>query len=133
MLRADVTRFDYVRNTPFSVTLSLDTRGATVGAAQFVFTWPTELATPAMLRLTATVPGTVGSPVIVTDNSSGTTRISIASAAGMTGVITLGRFDFIPTLVGTSQFVLRHVELLDLAQVSLLGNATALQYPVVIK
>ncbi|QJR36187.1 Ig-like domain-containing protein [Gemmatimonas groenlandica] len=133
VLRADVTRFDYVRNTPFSVTLSLDTRGATVGAAQFVFTWPTELGTPAMLRLTGTVPGTVGGPVIVTDNASGTTRISIASAAGMTGVITLGRFDFIPTLVGSSQFVLRHVELLDLAQVSLLGNATALQYPVVIK
>ncbi len=133
VLRADVTRFDYVRNTPFSVTLSLDTRGATVGAAQFVFTWPTELGTPAMLRLTGTVPGTVGGPTIVTDNSSGTTRISIASAAGMTGVISLGRFDFIPTLVGSSQFVLRHVELLDLNQQSLLGTATALQYPVVIK
>jgi len=71
--------------------------------------------------------------VIVTDNSSGTTRISIASATGMTGVITLGRFDFIPMLTGSSQFVLRHVELLDLNQQSLVGNATALQYPVVIK
>jgi hypothetical protein len=51
----------------------------------------------------------------------------------MTGVITLGRFDFIPMLTGSSQFVLRHVELLDLNQQSLVGNATALQYPVVIK
>ena len=133
VLRADITRFDYTRLAPFSVTLSLDTRGATVGAAQFVFTWPTEQATPAMLRLSTTMPGTVGGPVIVTDNSSGTTRISIASAAGMTGVITLGRFDFIPMLTGSSQFVLRHVELLDLNQQSLVGNATALQYPVVIK
>ncbi len=133
VLRADITRFDYTRNTPFSVTLSLDTRGATVGAAQLVFAWPTELATPSMLRLTGTVAGTVGSPVIVTDVNSGTTRISIASATGMTGVITLGRFDFTPTQLGTSQFVLRHVELLDLNQQSLLGNASALQYPVVIK
>ncbi|WP_411282167.1 Ig-like domain-containing protein [Gemmatimonas sp.] len=133
VLRADITRFDYTRNTPFSVTLSLDTRGSIVGAAQLVFTWPTELSTPSLLRLTGTVAGTVGSPVIVTDLSSGTTRISIASAAGMTGVITLGRFDFIPMQIGTSQFVLRHVELLDLNQQSLLGNATALQYPVVIK
>jgi hypothetical protein len=133
VLRADITRFDYTRLTPFSVTLSLDTRGATVGAAQLVFTWPTELGTPALLRLNTTVPGTVGAPVIVTDNSAGITRISIASATGMTGVITLGRFDFIPTLAGSSQFVLRQVELLDLAQQSLLGNASALQYPVVIK
>ena len=133
VLRADIARFDYTRLTPFSVTLSLDTRGATVGAAQLVFTWPTEFGTPAMLRLTGTVPGTVVAPVIVTDISSGTTRISIASAAGMTGVITLGRFDFLPTLTGSSQFVLRHVELLDLNQQSLLGNASALQYPVVIK
>lgn len=133
VLRADITRFEYTRLTAFSVTLSLDTRGATVGAGQFVFTWPTEQGTPAMLRLTTTVPGTVGAPVIVTDNNSGTTRISIASASGMTGVITLGRFDFIPTLAGSSQFVLRHVELLDLTQQSLVGNATALQYPVVIK
>jgi hypothetical protein len=133
VLRADITRFDYTRLTPFSVTLSLDTRGVTVGAAQLVFTWPTELGTPALLRLNTTVPGTVGAPVIVTDNSAGITRISIASATGMTGVITLGRFDFIPTLAGSSQFVLRQVELLDLAQQSLLGNASALQYPVVIK
>ena len=133
VLRADITRFDYTRLMPFSVTLSLDTRGATVGAAQLVFTWPTELGTPALLRLNTTVPGTVGAPVIVTDNSAGITRISIASATGMTGVITLGRFDFIPTLAGSSQFVLRQVELLDLNQQSLLGNASALQYPVVIK
>jgi hypothetical protein len=133
LLRADITRFDYTRLTPFSVTLSLDTRGVTVGAAQLVFTWPTELGTPALLRLTTTVPGTVGAPVIVTDNSTGTTRISIASATGMTGVITLGRFDFIPTQAGSSQFVLRQVELLDLNQQSLLGNASALQYPVVIR
>ena len=133
MLRADVTRFEYARNTTFSLTLSLDTRGATVGAAQFVFTWPTEQGTPAMLRLTGAVPGTVGSPVIITDVNAGTTRISIASATGLTGVITLGRFDFIPTQVGSSQFVLRHVELLDLNQASLLGSASALQYPVVIK
>jgi len=133
LLRADITRFDYTRLTPFSVTLSLDTRGVTVGAAQLVFTWPTELGTPALLRLTTTVPGTVGAPVIVTDNSAGTTRISIASATGMTGVITLGRFDFVPTQAGSSQFVLRQVELLDLNQQSLLGNASALQYPVVIR
>jgi hypothetical protein len=133
LLRADVVSIDYPRNVNFSVTLSLDTRGATVGAAQFVFTWPTNFGTPAMLRLNATVPGTVGAPVIVSDASSGTTRISIASASGLTGVITLGRFDFTPTAPGSSQFVLRHVELLDLNQASLLGNASALQYPVVIK
>jgi hypothetical protein len=133
VLRADITRFEYTRLTPFSVTLSLDTRGVTVGAAQLVFTWPTELGTPALLRLNTTVPGTVGAPVIVTDNSAGTTRISIASATGMTGVITLGRFDFVPTQAGSSQFVLRQVELLDLNQQSLLGNASALQYPVVIR
>jgi hypothetical protein len=133
LLRADVVSIDYPRNVNFSVTLSLDTRGATVGAGQFVFTWPTNFGTPAMLRLNATVPGTVGAPVIVSDAGSGTTRISIASATGLTGVITLGRFDFTPTTLGSSQFVLRHVELLDLNQVSLLGNASALQYPVVIK
>ena len=133
ILRADVTRFDYARNSAFSVTLTLDTRGATVGAGQVVFTWPTERGTPAMLQLTNTVPGTVGSPIIITDLNSGTTRISIASAAGLTGVITLGRFDFLPTQLGSSQFVLRHVELLDLNQLSLIGNASALQYPVVIK
>jgi len=75
----------------------------------------------------------VGSPVIVTEVSFGTTRISIASASRLTGVITLGRFDFILTHLGTSQFVLRHVELLDLDQLSLHGNASALQYPAVIK
>ncbi len=133
LLRADVVSIEYPRNVNFSVTLSLDTRGATVGAAQFVFTWPTNFGTPAMLRLNATVPGTVGAPVIVSDAGSGTTRISIASASGLTGVITLGRFDFTPTTPGRSQFVLRHVELLDLNQASLLGNASALQYPVVIK
>jgi hypothetical protein len=133
LLRADVVSIDYPRNVNFSVALSLDTRGATVGAAQFVFTWPTNFGTPAMLRLNATVPGTVGAPVIVSDAGSGTTRISIASASGLTGVITLGRFDFTPTTPGRSQFVLRHVELLDLNQASLLGNASALQYPVVIK
>ena len=133
LLRADITRFEYARNASFSITLSLDTRGATVGAAQLVFTWPTELATPAMLRLMATVPGTIGSPVIVNDNGSGTTRVSIAAAGGMTGVITLGRFDFIAMQPGTSQFVLRAVDLLDLTQQSLLPNSSAFQYPVVIK
>ncbi len=133
LLRADVTRVSYARNVDFSVTLYLDTRGATVGAADMVFTWPSNLGTPSLLRLNATQPGVTGNPAITSDPGSGTTRISIASATGMTGLILLGRFDFTPLNFGTSQLVLRFNDLLDPTQQSLLGNASALQYPVVIR
>jgi hypothetical protein len=133
LLRADVTRFVYARAVDFSVTLYLDTRGATVGAADVVFTWPTNLGTPALLRLNGSVPGASGSPVITSDAGSGTTRISIASATGLTGVILLGRFDFTPLNAGASQLILRFNEILDPLQQSLLANASALQYPVVIR
>ena len=71
--------------------------------------------------------------MIVSDLASGTTRISIASAAGLTGLINLGRFDFTPQVVGSSQFVLRFTELIALDQASLLENANALQYPVIVR
>lgn len=133
LLRADVTRFAYTRNTDFSVTVYLDLRGQTAGAANVVFTWPTINGTPGLLRLNSTVPGLVGAPVIVSDLASGTTRISIASAAGLTGLINLGRFDFTPQVVGSSQFVLRFTELIALDQASLLDSANALQYPVIVR
>lgn len=133
LLRADVSRFVYARAVDFSVTLYLDTRGATVGAADLVFNWPSNLGTPSLLRLNGSIPGASGSPVITSDAGSGTTRISIASATGLTGVILLGRFDFTPVNAGTSQLVLRFNEILDPLQQSLLGNASALQYPVVIR
>ncbi len=133
LLRADITRFEYARNGTVSVTLILDTRGTTIGAAQVVFSWPTERATPSLLRYVSNTSGTVGSPLIVNDVNSGTTRISIAGASGMNGVITLGRFDFTAVQLGSSQFILRQVELLDLNQQSLLTDASSFQYPVVIK
>lgn len=133
LLRADVSRFVYSRAVDFSVTLYLDTRGATVGAADLVFNWPSNLGTPPLLRLNGSVPGASGGPVITSDAGSGTTRISIASATGLTGVILLGRFDFTPVNTGTSQLILRFNEILDPLQQSLLGNASALQYPVVIR
>lgn len=133
LLRADVSRFVYARAVDFSVTLYLDTRGATVGAADLIFNWPSNLGTPALLRLNGSVPGVNGSPVITSDAGSGTTRISIASATGLTGVILLGRFDFTPVNAGSSQLILRFNEILDPLQQSVLGNASALQYPVVIR
>ncbi len=133
LLRLDVTRFAYTRNTDFSVTVYLDLRGQTVGAANAVFNWPTVNGTPGLLRLNNTVPGATGAPVIVSDAISGTTRISIASATGLTGLINLGRFDFTPQFVGNSQFVLRINELIGLDQSSLLENANALQYPVIVR
>jgi hypothetical protein len=133
LLRADVSRFVYMRNVDFSVTLYLDLRGQTAGAAQLIFNWPTINGTPSLLRLNNTVPGTTANPVIVTDANTGTTRISIVSATGLTGLIPLGRFDFTPTQTGSSMLVLRVVELLALDQTSMLDAANALQYPVVIR
>jgi len=133
LLRADVTRFTWQRNVDFSVSLYLDTRGATVGAADMIFTWPSTLGTPGLLRLNNVVAGTTGNPVITSDAGSGTTRISIASATGMNGLILLGRFDFTPQFLGTSQLVLRFNEILGPQQQSLLPNASALQYPVVVR
>ncbi len=133
LLRTDVTRVFYDRLSTFSVVLQLDTRGATIGAAQVVFTWPAINDEPGMLRLTLATPGTVGGPVITTDNGVGTARISIASATGMTGVITLGRFDFSAALAGSGFFTTRFVELLTPDQSSLLANASALLYPVVVR
>ncbi len=133
LLRTDLTRFAWQRNVDFSVSLYLDTRGATVGAADMIFTWPFTPGPPGLLRLNSVQAGTTGNPVITSDAATGTTRISIASATGMNGLILLGRFDFTPVADGTSQLVLRFNELLDLQQQSLLGNASALQYPVVVR
>ncbi|MCC6242677.1 MAG: Ig-like domain-containing protein [Gemmatimonadaceae bacterium] len=133
LLRADITRFSYIRGTDFSMSLYLDTRGATIGAATVVLNWPAVGGTPGLLRLNETTPGTIGSPLITSDAGSGTSRITIASATGMSGVIFLGRFDFTPINFGSSLFALRFSELIDLSQQSLLGTATALQYPLVFR
>lgn len=133
LLRTDITRFRYVRGTDFSVALYMDTRGATIGAATVVFTWPTIGGTPGLLRLNNTIPGLIGSPLITSDAGSGTSRISIASATGISGVVLLGRFDFTPINTGTSLFALRFTDLVDLTQQSLSGSAYALPYPVVIR
>ena len=133
LLRTDVTRVFYDRTSTFSVVLQLDTRGATIGAAQVIFTWPAINDEPGMLRLTLATPGTIGAPVITTDNGVGTARISIANATGMTGVITLGRFDFSAAAAGSGFFTTRFVELLATDQSSLLANASALLYPVVVR
>ncbi len=133
LLRTDVTRVFYDRTSTFSVVLQLDTRGATIGAAQVVFTWPAINDEPGMLRLTLATPGTIGGPVMTTDNGVGTARITIASATGMTGVITLGRFDFSAALAGSGFFTTRFVELLAPDQSSLLASASALLYPVVVR
>jgi hypothetical protein len=133
LLRADITRFTYVRGNDFSVSLFLDTRGTTIGAATVIFNWPTVNGTPGLIRSNTTVAGPVGNPVITSDAGSGTTRISIASATGMTGVIFLGRVDFTAVTAGTSLLALRFSDLVDLSQQSLLGTAHALQYPMVIR
>lgn len=133
LLRTDLAVVEQARGTAFSVTVVLDTRGATIGAATVVFTWPNTGGTPGLLTLTNTVPGAVGAPVVASDAGSGTTRISIASAAGLSGVIPLARFDFSPVNAGSSQFVLRVAELLTPAQQSLLDQASALSYPLVIR
>jgi len=133
LLRADITRFTYVRNSDFSVSLFLDTRGATIGAATVIFNWPTVSGTPGLIRFVASVAGSVGNPVFTSDAGSGTTRISIASATGMTGVIFLGRVDFTAVNIGSSLLALRFSDLIALSQQSLLGSAHALQYPMVIR
>ncbi len=133
LLRTDATRVTYERNSAFSINVYLDTRGATIGAADAIFTWPTNLGTPGLIRLNNTTAGPVGSPVITSDAASGTSRISIASASGLNGVILLGRFDFTALAPGTSQLVLRLADILDLQQQSLLGISSALQYPVVVR
>ena len=133
LLRADITRFTYVRASDFSVSLFLDTRGATIGAATVVFNWPTVSGTPGLIRYNTNVAGPVGNPVFTNDAGSGTTRISVASAAGMTGVIFLGRIDFTAVNAGSSLMALRFSDLIDLSQQSLLGSAHALQYPMVIR
>lgn len=133
LLRADITRFAYVRGNDFSVSLFLDTRGVTIGAATVVFNWPTVSGTPGLIRFNTSVAGPVGNPVFTSDAGSGTTRISIASASGMTGVIFLGRVDFTAVTAGTSLLALRFSDLIDLSQQSLLGSAHALQYPMVVR
>ena len=133
LLRTDITRVIYGVNTTLSVVLQLDTRGATVGAANVIFTWPSISDTPGVLRLTQTTLGSVGSPTITTDNAVGTARLSIASAAGMTGVITLAKFDFTAVTLGAGFVTTRFLELIALDQSSLLGAASALIYPVVVR
>lgn len=133
LLRTDITRITYGVNTTFSVVLQLDTRGATVGAANVIFTWPSINDTPGVLRLTQTTLGSVGSPTITTDNTVGTARLSIASATGMTGVITLAKFDFTAATLGSGFVTTRFLELIALDQSSLLGAASALIYPVVVR
>ncbi len=133
LLRTDISRISYGVNTTLSVVLQLDTRGATVGAANVVFTWPAINDTPGVLRLTQTTLGSVGSPAITTDNNVGTARISIANATGMTGVITLAKFDFTAATIGIGFVTTRFLELIALDQTSLLGAASALVYPVVVR
>ena len=133
LLRTDISRVTYGVNATLSVVVQLDTRGATVGAANVVFTWPAINDTPGVLRLTQTTLGSVGSPTITTDNNVGTARISIASAAGMTGVVTLAKFDFTAAAIGVGFITTRFLELIALDQTSLLGAASALVYPVVVR
>lgn len=133
LLRTDASRTVYDRNGSFSITVQLDTRGATIGAAQVVFTWPSSNDTPGLLRYINAVPGVIGNPVLSTDLQYGTARISIASATGMTGLITLARFDFTATVIGASQFTTRFVELIRLDQTSLVDGASALVYPVIVR
>jgi hypothetical protein len=133
VVRLDVTGYSFARGSPLTVTVQLDTRGVAVGAAQILFVWPTTQGTPGLLTLTNTTPGSSGAPVITTDAASGVSRISVASASGLTGIVTLGTFTFSPTVAGSSQFVLRFQDLLSPAQQSLLESSTALQYPVVIR
>lgn len=133
VLRTDLTRLTYARNENFSVVVELDTRGASIGAAEVVFTWPSISDFPGMLRLSGVVPGPSGAPTITTNTTSGSARISIASATALTGVVRLARFDFAAAALGVGQFATRVVDLIAPDQASLVANASALQYPVVVR
>ncbi len=133
VLRTDATQLVYARNSTFSILVQLDTRGLTVGAAQVVFTWPSVNDTPGMLRLVNSTSGTAGTTTITNDTNYGTTRIAVVNASGMKGLITLARIDFAAPNIGTSQFTTRFVELLGVDQASLIGNASALLYPVIVR
>ena len=133
VLRTDATRLVYQRGSTFSILVQLDTRGLTVGAAQVVFTWPSVNDTPGLLQLLSVTPGTAGTTAITSDTNYGTTRIAVINATGMKGLITLARLDFSAANGGASQFTTRFIELLATDQVSLIGNASALLYPVIVK
>ncbi len=133
VLRTNATRIAYDRNSTFSITLQLDTRGVTVGAAQLIFSWPSNADVPGFLQLTDVVNGGSGSTSFSIDNATGTARISMVSATGFNGLITVARFDFKPITTGSSLFTTRFVDLLAPDQRSLLGNASALLYPVVVR
>ena len=133
VLRTDATRLVYQRGSTFSIVVQLDTRGLTVGAAQVVFTWPSVNDTPGLLQFMSVSPGTAGTTAITNDTNYGTTRIAVINANGMKGLITLARLDFSATNSGSSQFTTRFIELLSTDQVSLIGNASALLYPVIVK
>jgi len=133
VLKTDVSRFIHDRGATFSVIVQLDTRGAAVSAMQVIFTWPSVNDNPGMLRLVGVAQGPVGNVQYTNDPNYGTTRLTLVSATPLTGVITLARFDFSAVVVGTSQFGTRLVELLAPDQSSLLGMASALSYPVIVR
>ncbi|MGQ0648910.1 MAG: Ig-like domain-containing protein [Gemmatimonadaceae bacterium] len=133
VLRTDLRRLEYDRNNTFAVDVQIDTRGAMVAGAQVVFTWPALNDTPGTLTMTSFTEGTAGNPQITIDQNRGTARISIASATGIGGVITLGRFNFTASVSGSGQMTTRFIELVGVDQASLLENASSLQYPIVVR
>lgn len=133
VLRLDLNSWQFTRGGAFTVNLILDTRGTTVGAGELLLAWPTNFREPGMLTLTSATLGTSGAPQLTTDIDAGLTRISIASAGGLSGAIVLARLEFNSTTTGASVFSLRAVELLAPNGTSLLGATSALTYPVVIR
>jgi hypothetical protein len=133
VLRTDLAQLEYVRGTTFTIELQLDARGTTIGGAQLVMTWPSTGDPPGTLFIQSVTPGTVGNPQITIDAARGTARVSLASASGMTGLISVARVTLTASLVGPGQLTTRFVELVRPDNSSLLDGATALQYPIVVK
>lgn len=133
VLRTDLSTLEFAPFSTFSIELQLDTRGATIGGAQLVLTWPSIGDPPGMLSLTSWVAGTVGNPQITIDATRGTARVSLASATGMTGVIPIARFTFTANASGPGHVTTRFVELLKPDQASLLDVASAFQYSIVVR
>lgn len=132
ILRLDVTTFRFAQGTNIVANVVLDMRGATAGAGQIVVTWPTTSSTPSLISLTSATALAPFNPVIASDVIDGTTRISFASVSGLSGVVPIARLQFLAVNRGSSQLVLRAVDLVDLSSASLLTRLSTLQYPLVI-
>jgi hypothetical protein len=131
VLRSDLTSFNVKAGATTVINVILDTRSTTIGGAELIV--GIQSNPPVFGSVTYSVP--TGSPTPVVNNSqSGILRVSLASASGVTGIMTILTLTVTTPTAGASGFItLTLNDLVSTTGADLLPVSTSTRIPIIVQ